>query len=158
MNVSKNGSLLKRGWVTVAAAALTLTAVGAFTSPASAQGRNNVRWSGDVDDTTIISVRGSDVRTDTVFGKSAANINAQVFGFLPRGPIQVYLRERHGRGQVRVIQQPNPDNDFTAKVRIHDPRPGAAHYEFDLAWAPLDGPRGDGYFMRPPVRFNGGGY
>ncbi|MGI4787852.1 MAG: hypothetical protein ACRYFS_03275 [Janthinobacterium lividum] len=137
------------------AAAILLTVIGSLACPASAQGRSDMRWSGDVDDTTIVSIRGNDVRTDTVFGKQASNINAQVFGSLPRGPIQAYLVDRRGRGQVRIVQQPNPDNDFTAKVRIHDPQAGRAHYDFDLAWVPLGPPPGGGYFMRPPLRFNG---
>ncbi len=145
---------------TFATAAILLAALGALSGPARAQGGNDLRWSGDVDDTTIVSVRGNDVRTDTVFGKQASNINAQVFGALPRGPIQAYLRFRHGRGQVRIIQQPSPDNDFTAKVRIHDPQPGRAHYEFDVAWAALSPPPGNGtYYMRPPVNAGpNGGY
>ena len=81
-------------------------------------------WSGDVDDTTIVSIHGGDVRTDTVHGKDAANVNEQVFGYLPHAPIYVFLRHREGRGQVRIVQQPNPDNNFTAKVRIHDPQAG----------------------------------
>lgn len=140
---------IKRG-ITFAAAAALFAAI----APAQAQGRNDMRWSGDVDDTTIVSIRGNDVRTDTVFGKVAANINAEVFGSLPRRPIQVYLEHRRGRGQIRVIQQPRPDNGFTAKVRIHDPEPGRAHYDFDLGWAPAGPPPdGDGYYMRPPIRF-----
>ena len=140
------------------ATAIVLAAIGALSGPATAQGGNDLRWSGDVDDTTIIAVRGNDVRTNTVFGKQASNINAQMFGALPTGPFQAYLRFRRGRGQVRIIQQPGPDNDFTAKVRIHDPQPGRAHYEFDLAWAAL-APGNGTYYMRPPINAGpSGGY
>ena len=106
-----------------------------------------------MDDTTIISVRGNDVRTDTVYGKQASNVNAQVFGYLPRGPIETFLEFRHGRGRIQIVQQPNPDNGFTTKVRIHDPQPGRSHYDFALAWAPLAPP--SGVYMAPPVDQNG---
>ncbi|MBV9849365.1 MAG: hypothetical protein JO250_06735 [Armatimonadetes bacterium] len=104
--------------------------------------RGELNWSGDVDDTVIVYVHGRDVRTRTVRGKSANNINTQLSGRLPRGPISVFLRERDGRGSVRVVQQPTPDNDFTAAVRIHDPQRGRSHYNFVLAWRPLSPPPG----------------
>ena len=125
-------------------AATLLTAVCGTTIPAGAQARGGMTWSGDVDDTTIVSIHGGDVRTDTVHGKSASNINNQVFGSLPRLPIYVYLRHWDGRGQVRIIQQPNPDNGFTARVRVHDPQPGRDHYDFDLGWRPIP-PPGSGF-------------
>ena len=129
-------------------AAVLLTGLCAMSVPATAQGRGGMTWSGDVDDTTIVSVRGDDVRTNTVHGKDASNVSTQVFGRLPRAPIYVYLRHRDGRGQVRIVQQPNPDNGFTAKIRIHDPQAGRGHYDFGLGWQPLP----------PPGGFGGGGY
>ena len=121
-------------------AAGLFAAVCGMAVPASAQARGGMTWSGDVDDTTIVSVHGGDVRTDTVRGKDAANINEQVFGRLPHQPIFVYLRHRDGRGQIRIVQQPNPDNGFTARIRIHDPQAGRSHYDFDLGWSPLPPP------------------
>jgi hypothetical protein len=139
----------RRFWL----AAALLAAVTGLSVPACAQARNDVRWSGDVDDTTIITIRGNDVRTDTVFGKQASNVNTQIFGDLPRGPIQTFLEYRHGRGQIRIVQEPTPDNGFTTKVRIHDPQPGRSHYDFALGWAPLDPP--SGVYMAPPISPNG---
>lgn len=88
-----------------------------------------------MDDTTIVYVHERDVRTRDVSGKGSVNVSTQVFGRLPRGPVQVYLERREGRGRIRIIQQPNPDNDFTAAVRIQDPKPGRSHYDFTLEWA-----------------------
>jgi hypothetical protein len=126
--------------------AAVLAVLGAAALPASAQGPRSVNWSGNVDDTAIVIIHGQDVRTNTVSGKSVTNINTQSFGRLPERPVNVYLQERHGRGQIRIVQQPSPDNDFTAKVRIHESRPGSSHYDFVLAWQPrFDGIRRNGY-------------
>jgi hypothetical protein len=125
-------------------AALALAALGAVAGPIQADPRPAMTWSGDVDDTTLIYFHGSDVRTRDIFGKASNQTSAQVLSRLPRGPIQVFLARWAGRGQVRVVQQPTPDNDFTAAVRVHDPQPGRGRYDFALAWAPLPGAPGFG--------------
>ena len=94
-----------------------------------------VRWTGDVDDTTLVYIHRGDVRTENRAGKAATNIDVRQFGYLPERPVSVFLRRAEGRGQVRIVRQPSPDNDFTAVVRIHDPQAGRAHYAFELAWS-----------------------
>ena len=101
---------------------------------------SELTWGGDVDDTTLVSLHHRDVRTRTVHGKDADNVSTQIFGRLPEAPIYVFLRDHDGRGSVRVVQQPTPDNDFTAVVRVHDPQRGRSHYDFTLAWRPLPPP------------------
>jgi hypothetical protein len=110
-------------------AMLALSALAALPAAAQAQGR--VVWSGNVDDKVIVSVHGRDVRTDTISGKPATNINSDVFGRLPHQPVFVSVR---GRGDIRVVQQPRFENDFTVRVRINDPQPGSHHYRFALVW------------------------
>jgi hypothetical protein len=92
-----------------------------------------------VDETEIISVHGDQIHDRDVRGKGVNNEDVDFNGRLPRGPYTVFLRDWDGRGDVRVIQQPGPDNDFTAAVRIHDPQPGQGHYHFTLVWRPLPG-------------------
>ena len=128
-------------------AALALAALGTAAAPAHADPRPAMTWSGDVDDTTLVTFHGRDVRTRDLSGKGSTQTSAQVFDRLPHGPIRVFLTGRGGRGSVRVVQQPNPGNDFTAAVRIHDPQPGRGHYDIALAWAPL---------AQPPGGFGGG--
>lgn len=106
-------------------------------------GRNNnqnnrengqVRWSGVVDDTAIITLRGRDVRTRTTSGRSVSNVSEQVNERLPDRRLNVDLRRVSGRGQVEVIEQPSPRNNFTARVRVRDSQAGSARYSFVLAW------------------------
>ncbi len=132
-------------------AAVALAALGGIAAPAGADPRPSVVWSGDVDDTTIVYVHEHDVRTRDVSGKGSRNVSSEVFGRLPRGPIQVFLDRREGRGRIRIIQQPRPDNDFTAAVRIQDPQSGRGHYSFSLRW------NGDGgrVFRGAGDNFNG---
>jgi hypothetical protein len=96
--------------------------------------RHALVWSGDVDDTTIISLRGIDVRVRDIHGNASSNINSQVFGRLPDRPVDVILRDVDGRGNVDVVRQPNAENNYTAFVRIKDWQSGRGHYKFVLTW------------------------
>ncbi len=111
-----------------------MSLLGAMMLPLAAHADGRLDWSGDVDDRASVSIHGRDVRTQTISGKSVENANTQMFGRLPtERPIFVNATKR-GRGSVRVVQQPGPDNNYTAVVRIHDPQPGAGHYRFRLEW------------------------
>ena len=121
---------LKLG-MTIALLAITC----AIAMPASAQTRQTVQWSGRVDDTTIVSIHGSIAQVQVVSGRAMDTANTQFNGHLPtRHPIDVTLDSSSGRGHVRLIQQPNESNGFTAEVRIRDPQHGAGDYSFTLSW------------------------
>ena len=100
--------------------------------------RNNdqgqLRWSGNVDDTAIITLRGRDVRTRTELGRGVTSISQQVSGQLPDRAGRVELRQVSGRGQVQVIEQPSSRNNYTARVRVRDSQGGSARYSFVLDW------------------------
>lgn len=110
-----------------------LAVAGAMALPLAAHAGQLV-WSGNVDDRAQVTIHGRDVRTDTLSGKSADNVNSQVFGRLPTEHPVFLTLDKRGRGSVRVVQQPRRFNNFTAIVRIHDPQPGAGHYRFRLNW------------------------
>ncbi len=99
-----------------------------------------MHWQSDVDDTVVVYIHRRDVRTETRSGKSARDVDARLFGWLPERPVAVFLRHEEGRGHVRIVQQPSPENDWTAAVRIHDPQPGRSHYEFELGWQDVGRP------------------
>lgn len=111
-----------------------LAVLGTALVPLAAHADGRLVWAGSVDDRAEVALHGRDVQTRTLSGKSVDSVNSQIFGRLPEGrPVFVSLRGR-GRGTVRVVQQPRPDNNFTAVVRIHDPQPGSDHYRFTLEW------------------------
>ncbi len=96
--------------------------------------RSQLRWSGSVDDTAIITLRSRDVRTRTTSGQGVTNVSEQVSGQLPNRAVNVALRQVSGRGQVQVIEQPSPRNNYTARVRVRDSQGGSARYSFVLDW------------------------
>ena len=54
---------------------------------------------------------------------------------IPSQPLTGFqLRKRDGRGLVELLEQPSPDNGFTAVIRVLDERRGDDRYHFELNW------------------------
>jgi len=98
-------------------------------------GREALRWSGDVDDALEIRIQGDRVDYRTLSGKGVRNVRSDlVRGGLPRSDVTVVVSDRAGRGSVSVVQQPSAWNNYTAVVRVYDPRPGYGDYSFDVSY------------------------
>ena len=97
--------------------------------------RNVLRWTGDVDDVAEIRIQGDRVEYRSLNGKSLRNVRANLAsGGLPRRDVQVMVSDQYGRGSVSVVQQPSSYNNYTAVIRVNDPRPGYGDYRFDVSW------------------------
>jgi hypothetical protein len=93
-----------------------------------------VFWRGRVDIETQLHIRANDLETRVVAGP---NWGGESFNFtspLPARRVTVEVNTRKGRGNVRVIQQPSRDNNFTAVIQILDPKGGAGEYDLDIFW------------------------
>jgi hypothetical protein len=94
-----------------------------------------VRWSGAVDDQVEIRIQGRNVDTRTLSGNGARDVRANLGGrALPRRDVTVSVRQRSGRGDVSVVQQPSQWNGYTAVIRIRDRQGGFGYYDFDVSW------------------------
>ena len=94
-----------------------------------------LRWSGDVDDQAEIRIQGRNVDTRTLSGNSVSNIRANLNGrALTRRDGAVRVRQRSGRGDVFVVQQPSQGNGYTAVIRVRDRQSGYGRYDFDVIW------------------------
>ena len=93
-----------------------------------------LRWRGTVDDDVHLVIRGDSVEVRTLGGSEYNNATYNFTSPLPRRRTTVNVVRLRGRGDVRVIQQPSRDNDFTAVVQIRDPSGGAREYEIEVSW------------------------
>ena len=91
-------------------------------------------WRGRVDDDVRIRIRGGTADVETIGGTPYYDGQPNFFNSLPPRRVTVRLTQKRGRGEIFIEQQPSRENDFTAIVRIKDPRGGAADYEFELTW------------------------
>jgi hypothetical protein len=97
--------------------------------------QNLMRWTGDVDDALEIRIQGNRIDYRTLSGKSVKHVRAEFAnGGLPRSDAQVFVADQTGRGSVSVVQQPSSWNNYTAVIRVYDPRSGYGAYSFDLGW------------------------
>ncbi|MDT4968790.1 MAG: hypothetical protein QOJ64_3527 [Acidobacteriota bacterium] len=93
-----------------------------------------LRWRGTVDDEINLVIRDDNVEVRTIGGSEYNNATFNFTSPLPRRRLSVAARLLNGRGEVRVIQQPSRDNDFTAVVQIRDTKGGARDYEIEVTW------------------------
>ena len=91
-------------------------------------------WRGRVDDDVRIRIRGGSADVETIGGSPYYDAQPNFSNSLPNRRVTVRLTEKRGRGEIFIEQQPTRDNDFTAVVRIKDPRGGASDYAFTLEW------------------------
>ncbi len=91
-------------------------------------------WRGRVDDVTLLEIRDRSVRDRVVSGQPAQRVNYNFSSALPRSEVRVSVDKRKGRGEVRVVEQPNRRNGYTAIIEIRDSSGGAADYEIEVRW------------------------
>lgn len=101
-------------------------------SPSRSSGR--MVWRGTVDDDVRIMIRGGSAQVETIGGSPYYDGVTNFTASLPPRRVNVRLQKNRGRGEVFIEQQPSRENDYTAVVRIRDPRGGASDYEFELSW------------------------
>jgi hypothetical protein len=108
--------------------------------PETAWGRSGraeqLWWSGVVDDEAVIESRGETCEPQTLRGRPVTRDRYRFTRPLPAQRVIVSLEETRGRGEVRLLEQPREDNNYTARVLIRDPQGGAGEYSFVLSWNP----------------------
>ncbi|HEX6047304.1 MAG TPA: hypothetical protein VFZ22_22635 [Pyrinomonadaceae bacterium] len=91
-------------------------------------------WRGRVDDDVRITIRGGTADVQTLGGTPYNDGQPNFSASLPFRRVNVRLTVKRGRGEIFIEQQPSRDNDFSAVIRIRDPKGGASDYEFELSW------------------------
>ena len=91
-------------------------------------------WRGRVDDDVRIRIRGGSADVETIGGSPYYDAQPNFSNSLPNRRVTVRLTEKRGRGDIFIEQQPTRENDFTAIVRIKDPKGGASDYAFTIEW------------------------
>jgi hypothetical protein len=93
-----------------------------------------VRWRGTVDDNIQLVVRDDRVEVRTIGGSEYNDASYNFTSPLPRRRVTVSATKINGRGDVRVLQQPSRNNDYTAVVQVRDPKGEAREYEIEVSW------------------------
>lgn len=94
----------------------------------------SMTWSGTVDHEALIEIRGQRANVRTVRGRPVRTGDADFTAPLPRSAADLRLEKIEGRGNVELVQEPGPGNNYAAIVRVYDEDDGADNYAFRLAW------------------------
>ena len=90
---------------------------------------------GRIDGEVVFHIRGDVVAVEAIQGGPVRVERFQFSQPIPSQPLTSFqLRKRDGRGLVELLEQPSPDNGFTAVIRILDERRGDDRYHFELNW------------------------
>jgi hypothetical protein len=95
-------------------------------------------WNGTIDKEVVIQVNGRQVETRASGLDASFAPRLEQRDDLPRVVGNVDAHIANGRGDVDVLQQPSARNDYTALVRIRDPRGGTDNYRVVVTWQPID--------------------
>lgn len=105
-----------------------------FSSSPNSRNRNQVKWSGRVEDEVVVSCSANKCTSETIRGVAVMREHVKFDRPLPARDVHVNLENVDGRGQVRIVEQPGESNGFTTRVRIRDPQSGVGDYSFTLLW------------------------
>jgi hypothetical protein len=105
---------------------------GGNNNPPPASGR--AFWRGFVDKEVQLILRNRNLETRTISGAAYDNVNFSFTASIPTRNVSIDVLKKRGRGEVRVLQQPSRDNDYTAVVQILDEGSGAREYELEISW------------------------
>ena len=81
-----------------------------------------------------VVIYGNNITTEWIAGGQTIGEMANVNGYLARRPGTVRVRKLRGRGSVSVFEQPSWQNDYSAVIRIDDPKGGDDYYEVQISW------------------------
>src|SRR5262249_17248445 len=82
--------------------------------------RLGLRWSGGVDGGDLIFIRGNQLWVDHREGQPITGADYRFYQSLGVDRSSIVIRKLHGRGNVRIIEQPTRRNDNTAVIMIED--------------------------------------
>lgn len=92
-----------------------------------------------IDDEADIELRGNNVRVRTISGQPGRDDGTECNQPLPVNVRSFEFKGIDGRGEVRLVQEPRPANNWTAVVNIKDRKGGGEGYTYRLRWESTGG-------------------
>lgn len=88
-----------------------------------------------VDNEAQVTVRGDMVFIRTLAGRDPWDDGSECNARLPEHDVPGFHFEvKDGRGEIRLLEPPNPRNGFAPVVLIRDPQGGVGRYHFRITW------------------------
>jgi len=105
-------------------------------SAGQSEGKGSFFFYGDIDDVTIIRIRGSEATAEAVRGRAIVTKMAMLNGALPTSSpaSAVEVTKGLGRGNVELLERPSRENNYTVVIRVRDDQSGSDQYRIHLTW------------------------
>ena len=88
-----------------------------------------------IDGLTDVLIQGDQVRYQVITHLPPTHESAEFTQPLPRASFRKFeVEKRDGRGTVSLFQPPGAGNDYTARIRVNDPKGGDDLYHIRLKW------------------------
>src|SRR5258708_3424755 len=92
-------------------------------------------WSGRVEGTIRVTVRGGAAFSQVVNGRPVVEENARFDRPLPaRSDLSPSVKKRQGRGNVDIIEVPSKGNGYQLVFEVRDSGNGSDFYEVEVTW------------------------
>jgi hypothetical protein len=105
-----------------------------MTGSLSADHQAALIWRGEIDGPTRLRIQGSRVDTEGSFGQLRATPDYRFSNPLPAVRQDVQVLVRQGRADARVLEQPRPNNNFTALVEVRPRRRNVEPVTMEFFW------------------------
>jgi hypothetical protein len=99
-----------------------------------AQEQPQLVWEGQVDGASLLRVRGNRIDLEERQGLPVQRQRFRFFERLPDSRLSVRLAVVEGRGEVRILEQPRLENNYTLAVLIDDRQGGSSFYSLAFYW------------------------
>ncbi len=105
-----------------------------FVLGAAAQDKPQLVWEGAVNGSAILYVHGKRLTVERQENAVIEKQRYHVYEKLPDVRQDVKLSVSQGRGEVRILDQPRLDNDYTLALALGNAQSGSASYSFAVYW------------------------
>ena len=96
--------------------------------------QNQIELEIEVDGLVDLYLRDTRLRFDVINGRPPRDAGSQAGQPLPRTTIFCEVEKRRGRNEIRVIEQPSRNNNFTLHLQIDDRQGGSDRYQARIRW------------------------
>ncbi len=102
-------------------------------NPESKEGRLDLRLV--VDGQIELLIQGDHIRYQTTTGRPPQDDGTEMTQPLPTTSLKSFeFDKKDGRGSVQLLEKPGPANNYTARIRIDDPKGGEDSYYVRFTW------------------------
>jgi hypothetical protein len=88
-----------------------------------------------VDGEIELRVQGDKIHYTVASGLPPREDGSEFTQPIPRTKLKSFkVDKKDGRGEIQLLEQPAPGNDYTARIRIDDPKGGDDKYRIEVKW------------------------